>query len=258
MIRPNNPLASHRLRRVHSRCRSVLASIGLMISLTAPLLSAEAAPAAVSSATYLSSLKSDLEQCWPKNHTIQIVCHGHSVPSGYAKTPVVDTRHAYPRLLHDALCEAYPHAVINVIVTAIGGENSVAGAQRFQRDVLALKPQLITIDYALNDRRIGLEAAKQSWQQMINQAKAANIKVLLLTPTPDLNAKLQDPTDPLVLHAEQIRALAKSNEVGLVDNFAAFLSVTEQIPSLMAQNNHPNAAGHALVLRQLKPWFDLK
>ncbi|MEK5235702.1 hypothetical protein NST99_08380 [Paenibacillus sp. FSL L8-0470] len=31
--------------------------------------------------------------------TLNIVCHGHSVPSGYFATPIVDTFHAYPHLL---------------------------------------------------------------------------------------------------------------------------------------------------------------
>ena len=48
--------------------------------------------------------------------------------------------------------QQFPHAVLNVIVTAIGGEDSIAGAARFERDVLALRPAVVTIDYALNDR----------------------------------------------------------------------------------------------------------
>lgn len=232
--------------------------LALILTSLVSNISAQEPQAAVDSASYLSDLRADMQRVWPNNHTIHIVCHGHSVPSGYAKTPIVDTRHAYPRLLHDALCDSYPNAVINVIVTAIGGENSQKGAERFQRDVLSLRPQLITIDYALNDRRLGLEAAKKAWQQMIDEARAAGVKVLLLTPTPDLGAKFNDPQDPLLQHAAQIRELAASNRVGLVDNLAAFLHDAEKIPTLMAQVNHPNAAGHAVVLQQLKPWFGLK
>ena len=79
------------------------------------------------------------------------MCHGHSVTSGYFKTPMVDTFNAYPHLLHEALKERYPFAVINVIVTGIGGENSKNGVQRFEKDVLTHNPDLITIDYAFNE-----------------------------------------------------------------------------------------------------------
>ena len=68
---------------------------------------------------------------------------------------------AYPHLWHAKLAEKFPHAVINVIATAIGGENSEQGAARFERDVLSLKPDLVTIDYSLNDRGLPLERTKR-------------------------------------------------------------------------------------------------
>lgn len=81
--------------------------------------------------TYLRTTKDEMQKAWPANRTVNIVCHGHSVPAGYAKTPIVDTFNAYPHLLHQEIKANYPMAVINVIVTAIGGENSVQGAKRF-------------------------------------------------------------------------------------------------------------------------------
>ena len=98
------------------------------------------------------------------------------MPAGYAKTPAVDTFNAYPHLVHRALKERYPSAVINVIVTAIGGEASGGGAARFERDVLSHKPDLVLIDYALNDRGLGLDRAKAAWKAMIEKAQARRSK----------------------------------------------------------------------------------
>ena len=53
--------------------------------------------------TYLAQIKTEMSKKWPGNRTINIVCHGHSVPAGYFRTPVVDTFNAYPHLLHKAL-----------------------------------------------------------------------------------------------------------------------------------------------------------
>ncbi len=207
---------------------------------------------------YLSDITKAMTVLWPKNHTIHIVCHGHSVPSGYFKTPVVDTFNAYPHLLHVGLKERYPHAVMNVIVTGIGGENSIAGEKRFADEVLNHKPELITIDYGLNDRRVGLAQAKAAWTSMITQAKSHNIKVILLTPTPDQKAKMDDPNDPLNQHAEQIRLLAAEHSVGLVDSLKTFkqkIASGTPLPDLMSQVNHPNRAGHDLVTAELMSWF---
>jgi hypothetical protein len=126
-----------------------------LLFLVLPLTAAESVGSALP-ATYLAPLTAAMQIQWPKNRTITIVCHGHSVPAGYFKTPAVDTFNAYPYLLHRALKERFPRAVINVIVTAIGGEHAEQGAKRFANEVLNHRPDLITIDYALNDRKIGL------------------------------------------------------------------------------------------------------
>jgi acyl-CoA thioesterase-1 len=219
-------------------------------------LHAQAAPAHPS--TYLTDFVKALDLSWPKNRTMNIVCHGHSVPAGYAKTPHVDTFVAYPHLLHRAVKEKHPHAVVNVIVTAIGGENSVSGAARFQQDVLSHKPDVVLIDYGLNDRRVPLEQSAASWQRMIDEAKAAGAKVILLTPTGDTSAKMLDENDPLTKQAVQIRALAEKNGVGLADSYLAYqnwIKSGKKLTDLMSQVNHPNAAGHQMVLESLLPWF---
>lgn len=195
---------------------------------------------------------------WPKNRTLTIVSHGHSVPAGYFKTPEIQTFQAYPHLLHAALSARFPFAVINVIVTAIGGEASPAGAERFERDVLSLRPDIVTLDYGLNDRDVGLQAARSAWASMIEQAQRRDIKVILLTPTPDMSAHLSDPSDPLNQHAAQIRALAAEYHVGLVDSLAAFseaVSSGRGLSELMSQSNHPNRAGHDIVAQNLLKWF---
>lgn len=212
----------------------------------------------VESARYLADISRLCQTDWPKNRGVTIVCHGHSVPAGYFKTPEVRGLSAYPHLLRAALAERFPHAVINVIVTAIGGENAEQGASRFGEEVLNHRPDVITIDYALNDRGIGLERARAAWVAMIKLAQGKGIKVLLMTPTPDLAAKLDDPNDPLNQHAEQIRRLARENQVGLVDSLAAFQQFARaggDVATLMAQGNHPNGKGHELVARALLEWF---
>jgi acyl-CoA thioesterase-1 len=208
--------------------------------------------------TYLEEIKELMQQKWPDNRTINIVCHGHSVPSGYFKTPIVDTFNAYPHLLHQALKVRYPHAVINVIITAIGGETSEKGRERFEKDVLSHQPDVVTIDYGLNDRRIGLENTEKSLTSMITLAKTQGIKVILLTPTPDLDSDLNDLQDPLNKQAVLIRNLAQAKNIALVDSlaqFKAYVADGGRLEDLMSQSNHPNRIGHNLVARAMMKWF---
>ena len=201
-------------------CGKILASVvaGLLMLFTASCANQHPSPAKVvpaDSRDYLGNVCEELSKSWPKNRTVNIVCHGHSVPAGYFKTPEVRMFDAYPMLMHQELCRRFPHAVINVIVTSIGGENSEFGARRFERDVLSLRPDVVTIDYGLNDRGIGLRRSEKAWRMMIEMALARHVKILLLTPTPDLHAQLDNPCDPLNEQAEQIRRLSRDYGVGL-------------------------------------------
>lgn len=212
-------------------------------------------------ATYLNDLRSEMQKAWPKNRTINIVFHGHSVPAGYFKTPTVNTLSAYPGLFLKKLKAIYPLAVVNVIVTAIGGENSIRGAARFKKDVLCHKPDLILIDYALNDRGAGLEKAYSAWDKMIRQAKKHGIKVILVTPSPDQTVNYADASNELKKHTDQIRRLASENQVALADSYKAFEFLypdREKLKQYMSQVNHPNEMGHELISNEIMKWFQLK
>jgi len=212
----------------------------------------------VNPSEYLSGLKTELQKEWPKNRTINIVFHGHSVPAGYFKTPHVNTMGAYPNLFLKKLKEIYPYAVVNVIVTAIGGENSVKGAERFEKDVLMHKPDVIFIDYALNDRGAGLEKAKEAWSRMIKMAREQDIPVILLTPSPDQRVDYENPDNELKKHTDQIIQSAKENQVAYVDSYKIFeflYSDKEQLAKYMSQVNHPNELGHDLIANEIIEWF---
>lgn len=222
------------------------------------LLMMPALAGAAEPATYFADLRAELQKDWPHNRRVTVVCHGHSVPTGYFVTPEVRPFDAYPHLLRVALKDRYPKGVLEVICTGIGGENSEQGAKRFAADVLAKKPDVVTIDYSLNDRPIGLERARAAWSQMITEAKDAGVRLILLTPTADKRSDLANPDDPLVQHAAQVRALAQEHDVALADSLAAFQQLVAgggDLAAVMVTGNHPNRAGHELVVPGLLEWF---
>lgn len=218
--------------------------------------------AVADSKTYLQDIISVLKAHYPENRTVNIVCHGHSVPAGYFATPMVDTFNAYPHLLLAGLKHRFPFAVINVIVTATCGENSDSGAQRFAEQVLCHRPDVITLDYGLNDRDIGLAKSRESWEEMIEKALANDTKVILLTPTGDISLSsswMGENKGLLEEHAVQIRDCASVFGVGLVDSLAAFQKYMEhgKIEDLLSLGNHPNRKGHELVTEELLRWFPI-
>ena len=207
---------------------------------------------------YLTDIKPELKKEWPKNRTINLVFHGHSVPAGYFKTPVVNTFDSYPMQVLKIVKEKYPFAVINIINTSIGGENSLSGEKRFDSTVLSHHPDVLFIDYALNDRSAGLDKAAKAWSTMIEKALKRNIKVILLTPSPDQRLDILSPDNELEKHALQIKALAKKYDVGLIDSYEEFRNKVisgDPITNYMSQVNHPNQKGHLLIANKIAAFF---
>ena len=154
--------------------------------------------------------------------------------------------------------EKNPFAVINIINTSIGGENSLSGEKRFDSTVLNHQPDVLFIDYTLNDRSAGLEKAAKAWSTMIEKALKKNIKVILLTPSPDQRIDILSPNNELEKHALQIKALAKKYDVGLIDSYEEFRNKVlsgEPITNYMSQVNHPNQQGHLLIANKIAEFF---
>lgn len=207
---------------------------------------------------YLADIKNELKKEWPGNRTINLVFHGHSVPAGFFKTPVVNTLSAYPYLLLEKLKVKYPYAVINIINTSIGGENSQSGEKRFDSEVLSHRPDVLFIDYALNDRGLGLEKSKEYWSKMIQRAMEKKIKIILLTPSPDQRVNILESDNILEQHTHQIEQLAIDYGLGLVDSYSLFKAEViggESISTYMSQVNHPNKKGHTLITEEIIKYF---
>lgn len=200
----------------------------------------------------------ELHKKWPENRIINLVFHGHSVPSGYANTPDVKTLQAYPHQVLCAIKTIYPYAVVNSITTAIGGENAEQGAKRFKREVLPHRPDVLFIDYALNDRSIGLDKSRIAWEKMIVEAQKQGVKAILLTPTPDLTEEISNDSALLEKYSQQIHNLASKYRTGLIDSYAAFKARNnngEELNIYMSQSNHPNEKGHRIVAELILNYF---
>jgi hypothetical protein len=72
------------------------------------------APGAANSKTYLAEFARLARSDWPANRTLNVVCHGHSVPAGYFQTPEVRTMEAYPVLLDRALAAEFGVGLVDV------------------------------------------------------------------------------------------------------------------------------------------------
>lgn len=210
---------------------------------------------------YLKQEAAELNKIWPANRTMNIVCHGHSIPCGYTANHVVRMLDAYPHILCENLTRRFPMAVMNVIVSGIGGEASNDGAKRFQEDVLCYRPFIITIDYGRNDMFLPMKLVEDSWRNMIEKSLEKGVKVILITPAPDSGQIYYEKEKRLNSDealAELIRKLADEYETGLADGTLAFekrLAAGELVNDYLISVNHLNRDGHNLIAKEILKWF---
>lgn len=170
----------------------------------------------------------------------------------------------------------------------VGGNTTEDARLRFERDVLARRPDLVVIQFGINDAAVDVWRTPPAAQPRIAADRyVENIehfatgicgqaaRVILMTPnpmrwTPALLTRYgkppYQPTDPdgfnmlLKAYAEALRGVAKRHRLPLVDVYAAFQAYgnanNQSIDDLLLDGMHPNDAGHRLVAERLLAAID--
>jgi len=99
---------------------------------------------------------------------------GGSITAGAAATDPAKT--SYRALVTEWLRQQHPRATVTQINAAVGGTGSPYGALRTRRDVIAHKPDLVFVEFAVNDAGEEEEAVRRSVEGILRQ--------LLLMPQP--------------------------------------------------------------------------
>lgn len=181
----------------------------------------------------------------------------------------------YADLLQEELMQAGVNA--QVINAGVGSDTTVRARKRFESDVLIHEPDLVIIQFGLNDScidvRLGEDAPRVALRDYVDNLSyfaktlsARGSRVILMTPNPllwteKLKALYGSPpydTDDrwgfnlLNAHyAATVRAVAQSMNVPLVDvyqYYAHYDRVPKQaMGDLLLDGMHPNARGHAII-----------
>lgn len=189
------------------------------------------------------------------NMPVTVVCWGDSVTAGGSPS---SHDKCYVELFRSWFKSAYPKGNVTVINAGIGGSNTDSRRDGFEKEVLSLNPDLITVEF-VNDAGMSAEKIKANWNEFIARARAKNPKVefILITPhhiLPEWMGNYQQSIPAM-------RKAASDNHVALADAANIWENLrTLGIPfeSLEANGiNHPNDLGHeffaATLAKLLKP-----
>lgn len=149
----------------------------------------------------------------------------------------------YARLTTNWLEEKFPSAEINYVRAGIGATGSYIGVHRAQRDVLDYEPDLVFIDFSVNDTTERTEINKSSYEGLLRKlwldASAPAIITIAMTQ--------QNGTSFQEYHGE----IVKKYDIPMISYKNAILDVIDKgyikWTDISDDNIHPNVPGHALL-----------
>jgi lysophospholipase L1-like esterase len=146
------------------------------------------------------------------------------------------------------------------INAGISGHKSNQMLARLDKDVIEKKPQWMTLSCGVNDvwhgeRGVPLEQYKQNITQIVDKAKAAGIKVVILTATMIKEDPAEDNNKKLAAYNDFLRTLAKEKGCPLADlNAMMQASLDQSVKAgkqrgliLTADGVHMNFAGNEMM-----------
>jgi len=113
-----------------------------------------------------------------------------------------DEPHRWPVILHRRLAARCPDRTVAVVNAGVGGNTSREGLARLDRDVLAHRPDVVTVEFGGNDatpdcnRHVDLAEFRANLETICRRVRAAGAEPVLLTFTPIIDARHCFTADP--------------------------------------------------------------
>ena len=184
---------------------------------------------------------------------VTVVAFGDSITAGYA------VRRGFPTFWKDMLVQKYPGVRIEMINSGVSGDTTMDGLYRLDWAVLSYEPDLVTINFGINDCVFGpgLEEFEANLVEMIRRIRAGPASEILLLSsqpleTPPYNRRVLD-------YYRAIERVAKEMDVGFVDVHGAWMERVKAGTSLgsliITGLDHPNEVGYRIIAEELMKLF---
>ncbi len=204
-----------------------------------------------------------------ENHTVVLFGDSTTAPRGELK------------IYENYLRENIPDK--KFINAGVPGDTTELARERFEKDVLSYNPDIVVIQFGINDSavdvwkdppetqpRVNIDRYRSNLQFFIDELKNRGIDVVIMSPNKccwtDELKKLYgkwpydiDDDDGfnvnLVKYVKVVREIARDNKIPFVDIYAEYENYANQkgkrIEDLLLDGMHPNEKGHKLVAQCL-------
>jgi len=195
--------------------------------------------------------------------SIRYVVFGDSISAGGDASR---DEHAFYQLFAGELRKRFEGTELEVVNRAISGETSVDALKRLEADVIALRPDVVSIGYGMNDQctmseqiRNGVPPGEfeKNIRQMVNRIQeATEADIILVTPC-ESNPLWKHSSGDLAIYADILKRIGKECKVAVADAHRLWneeLRAGKTHESLLLNNiNHPNDYGHRIYYEAFVP-----
>lgn len=172
--------------------------------------------------------------------TVRIVCMGDSSTYGW----MVLEENTYPRILENMLNAGTDRSVrYHVINAGVLGNSSSAAPRRFDKQIVRLNPDIVTLYYGVNYDSKHPENYVKSVSAIVRQCRKRGIKIALFS-YPDMHRKeIKNINETIVGLAERLRLPVLNLDKYFFDRHLFESHFFDQV--------HPNALGHRVIAEQI-------
>jgi lysophospholipase L1-like esterase len=181
------------------------------------------------------------------------VTYGDSITAGFA------VRRGFPSFWREMLQNKYPKAKIELVNSGVSGDTTLDGLARLDWSVLSYEPDLVTINFGINDcvLSLDLEEFEENFVEMVRRIRSGPASEILLLSsqpleTPPYDKWVQD-------YYQAVERVAREMDVGFVDVFGAWMERVNQgtpLSSLILSGlDHPNESGYRIIAEELMKLF---
>lgn len=159
----------------------------------------------------------------------------------------------YARLTTNWLEEHFPSAKINYVRAGIGATGSYIGVHRADRDVLCHNPDLVFIDFSVNDTTERTATNKAAYESLLRKLWKYESSPAIIT----IAMTQEDGTSFIDYHGE----IVKRYDIPMINYRKVILDIIDkgyiQWTDISDDNIHPNVPGHALLTQLLTNFIQM-
>ncbi len=171
----------------------------------------------------------------------------------------------YSNYVETYLATRYPELNLTFFNAGWGGDTAPGGVDRLDRDVLALKPTLVTICFGMNDGGYATFTEEirtryvNGMRNLVTRLKAAKVRMVLLTPgmaeesvNPDFK-NIQYNRRNMKILADEVLKLAEAEQLPVFDLHTLMNEVDAKAKAvdpkfcMIPDSVHPDPAGHLVM-----------